>query len=1060
MRRGFLVLVLACLVIPSGLEAADVPAFADAPLHAVQFVDASEGWAVGDDGVVWHTIDGGQTWERQPTGVRASLRSLHFVDPFIGFVVGRESLPHGAGSTGVILATRDGGVSWHRLSMKTLPGLNRVKFLDKQNGFVAGDGSDQFPSGAFFTQDGGKSWHMLSSPPSGKNLGERGAAAIHHSPHTTWLAADFLDAKTGVLAGAWGRLGPVRQRQIVPSDLDPSVLRGRTVRAVQLQDKTAWAVGGGGLALISEDTAGKRWGLAELQLPAEIQKCWDFHAVHFVGERGWIAGRPGSVILHTADRGQSWEVQQTGQPLPVNGLFFLNEKQGWAVGELGTILGTNDGGKTWKVQQRGGHRAAVLIVTVRADGVPSATISLLGGDEGYLCAAVQVVCADPHSAAPGKALEGARLAEAMRQAGGCGGEVLAHFPLPKHLAQADAEQLAKFWGNSNDEARGREELERQLVLALRIWQPEVVITDNPDSSSPSGHTGAVVALATHRAFQKAALADAYPEQIAKLDLQPWSARKLYSKWETAEGAHVAIDLNEAKPRLLGSPCDYAASAASLLHEVPATPSPLVYYRLLDSRIDDAEKHKWLMQGLQLQPGGQARRELPDVDDETWNGIAKEIAQSVQKRRDLQAIAKQQLQDAKSAGRMLAAVEPALAGLSEDRAAETAFALANQFAQAGQWPLAKEVFLLMIDRYPAHRLTPEACRWLIRQGASSEARRREELSQFHVTAEYKFRPRPTPADGESQRFTQVQREREISLLRRWEDIRKWYKSSLTVGDHLAALGMIHFLEPEVQSCLQAAHRNLGDFEEAQKWYTQMKLRNPTGPWHEAAAAELWLVNRDGLPPKPMASCTQTDTPPFLDGKLDDACWNEAKVIKLKDAGNETAEAYATEARLSYDLEFLYLAVRCAHPNDGHHKPPVTPRPRDADLRNYDRIGLLLDLDRDYSTCFHLQVDQRGCLCEECWGDKSWNPKWYVAIHSDETSWSIEAAIPLTELTGDKLALGTTWACNVVRTIPGKGVQAMSSPADADPRPEGMGLLTFIPQERKRGAASREVGNRSK
>ena len=45
-------------------------AFEDAGVHAVQFVDASEGWACGDDGVVWHSIDGGKNWERQKTGTR------------------------------------------------------------------------------------------------------------------------------------------------------------------------------------------------------------------------------------------------------------------------------------------------------------------------------------------------------------------------------------------------------------------------------------------------------------------------------------------------------------------------------------------------------------------------------------------------------------------------------------------------------------------------------------------------------------------------------------------------------------------------------------------------------------------------------------------------------------------------------------------------------------------------------------------------------------------------------------------------------------------------------
>ena len=109
--------------------------------------------------------------------------------------------------------------------------------------------------------------------------------------------------------------------------------------------------------------------------------------------------------------------------------------------------------------------------------------------------------------------------------------------------------------------------------------------------------------------------------------------------------------------------------------------------------------------------------------------------------------------------------------------------------------------------------------------------------------------------------------------------------------------------------------------------------------------------------------------------------------------------------------------------------------------------MLDLDRDYSTFFNLQVDQRGCVCEDCWGDIHWDPKWYVAIRSEEDCWRIEAAIPLAELTGEPIAKGSAWACNIVRTLPGRGVQALSTPAGVEPRPEGMTLMMFSAAESK-------------
>src|SRR5262249_23096731 len=55
--------------------------FEDATLHGVYFIDKQEGWAVGDEGAIWHTINAGQTWERQPSGVVASLRSVWFLNP-------------------------------------------------------------------------------------------------------------------------------------------------------------------------------------------------------------------------------------------------------------------------------------------------------------------------------------------------------------------------------------------------------------------------------------------------------------------------------------------------------------------------------------------------------------------------------------------------------------------------------------------------------------------------------------------------------------------------------------------------------------------------------------------------------------------------------------------------------------------------------------------------------------------------------------------------------------------------------------------------------------------
>src|ERR1700757_1715963 len=94
--RSILVSLLAVIIGANFASAATPIRFPnDAPLRAVYFADRNEGWAAGDEGVIWYTIDGGTNWERQATGVRASLRALCFLNPYTGYAVGRQELPHG-----------------------------------------------------------------------------------------------------------------------------------------------------------------------------------------------------------------------------------------------------------------------------------------------------------------------------------------------------------------------------------------------------------------------------------------------------------------------------------------------------------------------------------------------------------------------------------------------------------------------------------------------------------------------------------------------------------------------------------------------------------------------------------------------------------------------------------------------------------------------------------------------------------------------------------------------------------------------------------------------------
>ena len=1069
------------LAIPAVVLAQDRPHFGDAALRSIQFVDENEGWSAGDDGVMWHTIDGGKTWERQPTGARASLRCVHFLTPYSGWAVGRVELP-GGGSSGVVLTTSDGGLKWKTISSSSVPGLNMVKFFGERVGVAAGDGSEAFPSGLFTTIDGGRSWKPV---PGTRN--------------PSWLCGDFSDPETGVVAGAWNRLAAVRDGSMGPADVDS--LAGRNVKGLKLNGDRAVAVGQGGLVMVSRDTAGVRWGFPDLKLPPEMRAAIDFHAVAVHGPHVWAVGRPGSVVFHSADHGMSWEMLKTNHPLPLHAVYFLDDKRGWACGEMGTILATTDGGKTWAVQRQGGMRSAVMFVHARAQSVPFDTVAALGGEDGYYAVGLGVTCPDPatltrrydsdaeriaaamKAADPLRASDPERIAQAMRLCGGAAGEIMWQFPVAGFQEGTDVQAILDAWESRHGEKPAMAML-RQLVLAVRVWRPDVIVTD-----SPIDEPAKTVTTVLRKAFEVAADPDSFPEQIKELGLSPWAGRKLLVGLEKADATCVKADVTSPLPNLGDSAREYASPAGRLWGDEQTIPG----FRLIAARLKDAEGQMKFFDGMALAPGGAARREQVPLTAKDEAARA-ELVKAHEKKRAVLAAIDGRAGPVANPDQALAQIGEAVKDLPTMDAGKALYTAATSYAKAGQWSMALEAYMMLLDKYPGHPLTLDAARWVIRYQSSSEARRRHELGQFSELTNgafvWKDQKDPRPAiplakakpkgkDGAAPESAIIQASYRQQVTGP-AAARKWYERALELESRLAAHGDLFARDVPANLCLAADRRHLGRAEESQRWLlryireTTVPLGAPTGvrgadPWRECVLLESWLLNHGGQPPKPVVACRRTVDRPYLDGKLDDRCWQEAVPMLLSTTtGNlgseygcreaieqefkerpgkpdvtamQQAVADGTRAAFAIDDEYFYIAVVCRHPA-GMKKDKVEVRGRDMDLRAHDRVSILIDLDRDYQTYYQLQIDQRGAVAEDCWGDRTWNPKWFVAVKADEAGWTAEAAIPLSELTGDVVVPGKLWAINVVRTVPGKGIQAWSGPADVNPRPEGMGVLTFV------------------
>ena len=195
----------------------------------------------------------------------------------------------------------------------------------------------------------------------------------------------------------------------------PAQANVRAATSLQLSvaraGKRLVSVGERGLVLLSDDD-GRSWRQAR-QVPVSVA----LTQVRFVSDSlGWAVGHSG-VVLHSADAGDTWQVQldgvkaaaliaeaartaaasgdpaalkhqreaealvQDGPDKPFLGLHFADAKRGWVVGAYGLALATTDGGKTWqslmgRIPNSGGKH---LYAVGETDGR-----LLLAGEQGTL----------------------------------------------------------------------------------------------------------------------------------------------------------------------------------------------------------------------------------------------------------------------------------------------------------------------------------------------------------------------------------------------------------------------------------------------------------------------------------------------------------------------------------------------------------------------------------------------------------------------------------------------------------------------------------------------------
>jgi photosystem II stability/assembly factor-like uncharacterized protein len=279
-------------------------------LNGVYFLpDGRSGWAVGDAGTILHTTTAGASWGAEASGTAFNLNGVWFTTAATGFAVG-----HG----GTVMRTRNGGTSWTRLITGAAANLFGVCFADTSHGWAVG------ANGIILrTVDGGNNWSSLN--PTAQQLN----------------GVSFSDTTDGWAVGAGGVIVGTHDGGRSWYVVQPSVT-SQTLRGVWRSSATsALALGAQGVNPFTTPTADSlQWNLGSVGAGN------DMHGMHLVGPSiGYAVGTNGSgLVLKSYDGGMSWSPQVSNTAQTLNGVWFVDELRGWAVGAAGRVLHTSNGG--------------------------------------------------------------------------------------------------------------------------------------------------------------------------------------------------------------------------------------------------------------------------------------------------------------------------------------------------------------------------------------------------------------------------------------------------------------------------------------------------------------------------------------------------------------------------------------------------------------------------------------------------------------------------------------------------------------------------------------------
>lgn len=251
-------------------------------LKSCDFLNDEYGFASGEGGVIWKTLDGGHNWTSTTISPDTTFFGIDVVDSNYAWVVG--------GPQGSVFKTSDGGSNWVRQQPITLgnTNLSSVHFFDSLTGYVAGyNGWDGPPFHK--TYDGGLTWDTVKVP-------------LSNSDHISDI--DFLDSLHGVFSSHSGHIG-ITYDGGVSWDIHYNISNEIMAQVDLHPNGTIFATNSYSYLYKSLDS-GKTWDTLST---SGIGSHGNYNGLEFKSAtEGWIGTERGG-IYYTSNGGLSWEIK-------------------------------------------------------------------------------------------------------------------------------------------------------------------------------------------------------------------------------------------------------------------------------------------------------------------------------------------------------------------------------------------------------------------------------------------------------------------------------------------------------------------------------------------------------------------------------------------------------------------------------------------------------------------------------------------------------------------------------------------------------------------------------